>query len=156
MSGHSRRSIFGKTAAAVAGIAVVYGCTPTPAAADSPDVTIVRLGADLNASWAAENEAWEVYDGIPGADDDHPSFIRAAALTARSSKIVGTIEQTPAFTLAGLVVKGRALRWCRSHEPIDAEFFANPMLTHVPTLTTDERLVVSLLADLHVMSGAVA
>ena len=58
------------------------------------------------------------------------------------------IEKARATTLPGLLVKIRAVRYCRSGDDAGPEIFGYyPVRNDKPA--TDERLILSLLADLH-------
>lgn len=131
--------------------ALPAGTTPFPVA--TPDAALLRLGERFEAAWAAETAAW---DAAGGHDDDHPLSIRANKLAASTAAIVGEIEHAPATTLPGLLVKGRAARWCCVNEPPTRDLFDyNPLLPR-RELTTNERVILSLLTDLHALTGVAA
>ena len=139
----TRRALLG--GGAVLAVAPVI----TASATANPDATLLRLGAELDAAFVAENKAWEAAGGV---DDDHPLNILANQLGLASSGIVKQIEAEHALTLEGLLVKTRALRWCRTGDAAGPEIFGQYDWNN-KALATDERLVVILMADLYAMVG---
>lgn len=95
------------------------------------DADLIRLGAELEAAWAVQDEA-ERADGDEGA-----SFDRAyEACRTISERII----EVPAATLDGMRVKARVVAWCHSGEPFADDSFDGA--------STDLRMVASLLRDL--------
>ncbi len=110
---------------------------------DPADTNLLRLGDAMEASWTAEAAA---YAAAP-PDMDHP----AAPFARTTGAMVDEIERTRAHTLPGLLVKARALRWCRADEPFTLEMFESHPLDDFHA--TDERVIVSILTDLHTMTA---
>jgi hypothetical protein len=146
MNAPTRRGLLG-------GAAVLAAAPIIPSvAATNPDATLLRLGAELDTAYAAENEAWTAAGDV---DDDHPMHVLADKLGEVTGGIVDLIEAERAATLAGLLVKTRAVRWCRTGDAAGPEIFGRyPWINR--SLATDERLIISLMADLYTMVGGPA
>ncbi len=134
----SSRALLGTTGIIVAGPAV---------SSKVPDHDTVRLGHLLEESWRLENAAWEAAKGEN--DDEGPNTIMADEQTEVSSAIVGKIEATSVATLAGVLVKVRAIFWCRNDDP-----FTPGCLGSDGSPATETRLLVGLMRDLQRMSVA--
>ena len=142
------------------GDAVVLAAAPvTPAiatrAAPHPDTELLRLGTLLVGAIAIENAAWAVVDSLqPNVDDDWPEYIEAHAKMAAVGEIAEHIGAVQATTFEGVMVKVRAVVWCRSGDtfnPADIELGMGegPSSTHA-------QILASMLTDLAAMgrSGA--
>jgi hypothetical protein len=66
----------------------------------------------------------------------------------RVDEVVDAIEALPARTLQGLLIKARALTWCRCGQPVTAEELADRTCR-----TTDMELIAAIIADLTAMGG---
>jgi hypothetical protein len=75
-------------------------------------------------------------------------------LDAAAGEIVDLIEKASATTLQGLLVKARAINWCRASDPAGLEIFGYYPGGNKHSPVTDERLIVSVLADLHALTGS--
>jgi hypothetical protein len=69
---------------------------------------------------------------------------RTEAANAATKAIVARIEATPAHTLAGLMVKVEAVRWCRTGDLTDEE---------LSSAATDSRICQTILLDIAAMAG---
>jgi hypothetical protein len=141
----TRRSFPAGTAAvaAISGPNIPTWPTPTP----HLDAQLLRLNAQPTDAWAQENHAWAVAEGE--IDDDGPLTIRASEAGDVSEAIITRIENMPALTLDGLLVKLRAASWCRSGHAFsiwDLDQSQNP--------SRDIRLLASVIADLSSMGRA--
>lgn len=118
------------------------------------DADLIALGKRLEAAWAAETAAW---DALPEHDEYSPSYDHACNLSEAAEAIAATIERAPATTLPGLLVKGRAWRWSRGTDapPTAGMFDLGPVHLHLEA-SSDQRLALSLLTDLHRMTEAAA
>ena len=134
----------------------LLGLASVPAAAsatDLRDAALIELGRRFEAAWTVERAAW---DAAGDHDDDHPSAVRAIDLSHATGDLVDEIKRRPATTLPGLLVKGRALRWCRTGRAPTADVVdLNPRVP-VRVLSTDEEVILSVLGDLHAMTGGAA
>ena len=108
--------------------------------ATEPDATLLRLGEQFEAAWKTETAAWYAK---PYREK------RAQKLNAVTGEIVDEIKAIPATTHAGVLVKVRAMRWCRSDAPVKPETFT---LEDENDPTTAMQLLVSLMADLYAMT----
>ncbi len=90
------------------------------------DAELMRLSREFEAAWADE----KIADAVEGFDE--PAYYRV-------SGIVGAIVEAPAASLAGLIVKARALFWLHSGD-VDGEVFGGDVEP-----TTDMRLAWQLL-----------
>ena len=102
-----------------------------------PDAELLRLGQALDTASAAENAAFAAELGEEATE----------VLVERSAEIVRQIEALPAATLAGVLVKTRALAWSRLGDPFDADDLGGGQPT------TDVRLVISLIRDLRAIAS---
>jgi hypothetical protein len=118
--------------AGIAGALPVVAIGAAPALA-SPDAELIALGERLRVAYEAERAASE-----RGCSDDELD----AAMDA-CSKVVESIIDIPATTLAGLRVKAFAVAWCCNDEPFGG--FDD---------TTDRRVIESLLEDIRAMGPA--
>jgi len=125
----SRRRLLGTTA----GVAAVGSLATRAAAAAHPDAELVRLGAELEAAWARQDAAAE----LAKTDDELEELMRPA------EEAVERIEHLPAYTLAGLLVKARAISWCNCGEEIDPDRFCP-----FQGAATDGRIAASIVRDL--------
>lgn len=135
--GLDRRSvILGLSSAAIAAAAV-----PAPSiASDIADRRLADLGRQLELAQAYEAECYHACDvaldmqlGVPEAEE------RADAANHATHAIALEIESLQATTLSGLVVKARAVKWCRAG---DVEHDADA------DSATDTRILQSILRDL--------
>ena len=128
---------------------------PVPAAAasavPSPDAALLQLGARFEAAWKAENEAW---NALAEDDESSPAYHHACDLSEEADALADEIERSRAATLPGLLVKGRALRRHRGSlgAATVSMFDLRPLIRHWEP-SDDQRLIVSILADLHAMTG---
>lgn len=118
--------------------------TPVPGA----DAELIRLGLLLDEAAAREAAAWAAY-ARAGHDDENEKI--AEALNAHTGAVVHQIEQLTSASVAGLLVKLRAIEWCCAGEPITAENLCD---SRDPT--TDMRLLASVVSDLAAMGRAAA
>lgn len=117
---------------------------PTMAQSTRPDADLLRLGQALGELIPLESAAWAVADAAPeGAD-----MSTAIALNERVSTLVDQIEVLPATTLSGVLVKVRALLWCRGEDPVEIDDLCDIPGDHPPW---DMRLIVAVLRDLTAM-----
>ena len=145
----SRRSFVGHLVGAGAAAAIVT--TGTAVSAQVPvhaDAELLRLGSLMDAAAIAERDAWAASD--LAEEDEGPAFMRARALQDRVHALVGQIEQHRAVTLAGLLVKMRAITWCCDGDTVSVKDLC-PYAAHP---TTDIRLLDGLLTDLTAMARA--
>lgn len=140
MRNPTRRGLFGGIAA-VAAAPVAAASVP-----HHPDAELLQLGEQLIIAWRRENEGWAACKGEN--DDDGPLTTQALRLAAEAAGVVDQIEATPATTLLGVLVKMRALAWCRVGDPVTIE----DLVAHGEP-STDMLVVVSLLRDLSAMGG---
>lgn len=126
-----RRTLLGGGAAllALAGGGAAVAKVPAP----NPDAELLRLGAELEAAWAGQDAAAEL------AETDE----ELGVVMDRAGRFVARIEHLPAYTLAGLIVKARAISWCNSGYEIDPDRFCP-----YPGATTDGRIAASIVRDL--------
>lgn len=140
MSGPARRGIL----AAAGALATVPGAALTALPLHT-DAELLRLGAELDEALARQNAAWAASAGE--LNDEGPLTLKSHAAFDECGGIVDRIELVTATTLAGLLVKAKALAWCRSDDPMTAETFGDHP-------TTDVRITASILADLRRLGGA--
>lgn len=118
---------------------------------DQSDAELLRIGREFEDAWNVSEEAWQDYEAFDMEAEDTGACIRArTACTAaheRVAALVAQIEQLPAFTLPGLLVKRRALAWC-----VCDDSFSLADLDCAEPATTDMRLIVSMLRDMTVMT----
>ena len=119
------------TGAALMGLAGVG--TAAHAGAVHPDAELIRLGAELEAAWARQDAAAE----LAKTDEELEELMRPA------EEAVERIEHLPAYTLAGLLVKARAVSWCNCGEEIDPDRFCP-----FQGAATDGRIAASIVRDL--------
>ncbi len=98
------------------------------------DNALLALGADLEVAWLAERRVF----ATKGIGDD--AMMAAADVT---SAIIQKILETPADSLDGLRIKGRAVSWCYDGEPFDPA----ELVTGATGQATANRLAASILAD---------
>ncbi len=136
----SRRGLFGSTAALA-----LAGAIPAAAAAGSPhsDAALIRLGVELDAARAVEDAFFAIHRHNTDEEND--------AATQPCSILVDQIEEKAAVSFEGLMVKVRALMWCRVGEPMELDDFCDG---YPLGPSTDVRLVVSIIADLTRMGAA--
>ena len=104
----------------------------------------------FEAAWDDESDAHLSRD-----DDDEEADAAAderwCALSERTAALVRQIERTPARTLRGLMVKGRAVGWCnvydRSSTTVETTFDRKP-----EDASVEERLIAGILDDLRALS----
>jgi hypothetical protein len=121
--------------------------SPDGADGREADAELVGLGEQLKAAAAAEASAWARCMETQ-ADEDTRIF---ESVAEKSSAIVHRIEQLPADTLKGVLVKVRALKWCMDDDPVTAGDLGNAAPTYA--LATNVRVAVSLLGDLYRMQA---
>lgn len=98
---------------------------------EPPDTDLITLGADLTTAWTRFSELEK--DG-GGADSD-AAWLRATG----AARLIATVRAT---TLAGLLVKARAIAWLHggdADEPTDDE-------------PTDQRIARTIVGDLLAMA----
>ena len=142
----TRRGLLAGAATLTAARGALAAIPPQP----NSDAELLRLGALFEAAWAVGNAA---YAAAEGTADEGPESIHAYAMDARTSEIVGQIEALPARTFAGVLVKVRALFWCRTGEPFEAMEFEHYLSKGPPV--TENRLLADLLTDLAAMGEGV-
>jgi hypothetical protein len=138
----TRRALLAGVGAAAAPPAVA-----APSAAAHPDAELIRLGDALDVAWAVENRAFEAAKGEH--DDSGPLTLKAQKAQEAASEIVARVEAIPATSLAGVLVKVRAIAWCRDGDPITAED-----LDDAADPATECRLIAGVLNDLARLTGA--
>ncbi len=153
----SRRYFLTGAAAALTGAgfaAVVLSPDPTwstPVLEAKPDAELVHLGVELEAAWRQEDAAWAAAEG-EGKEEDHaPEKIEADRLSDVTSDVVKRIGACHAAGITGLLVKLRAVEWCRCGEAVTAaslSFYGEP--------STDMQVIASILQDLSTMGSAAA
>lgn len=107
-----------------------------------PDAALLRLGEALRAARRRETAAWELADV---EEETGPRTEHAQHRFQETRAIVRRIERQPAATLAGLLVKMRAVAWCRSDAPLEPEELGLDPAERQPT---DLRLIAAVLRDL--------
>ncbi len=116
-----------------------------------PDAALIRLGAELEASWRQEDAAWMA------TKDSMAAYHRAEALLEANNRLVSRISARRAFSITGLQVKVRALAWC-SYDPQDRE--GNPLTAEAMSGFEQPwvgyEVIASLLRDLPVLWRAAA
>ena len=129
-------------------------CTTALTAAAGSDAPLLDLGRRFDAAFIAERTTW---NALPEHDDSSPAWEHASDLSEAVGSIVDEIERTRATTFPGLLVKARALRWSRgTGTPITISYFdLRPLLGHF-TPSGEERMMVSLLTDLHDLAAEAA
>jgi hypothetical protein len=138
----------------IAALPIVAASTvvAAPFASHNPDEALVSLGRDLASAWAHETATAEAcmaaFDARSANSALHADWQRVEKISDEAyetaSAIVRKIEELPAHSLAGLMVKVEAVRWCRSCDLADAELSEAP---------TDERLLQAMLLDLASIGG---
>ncbi len=108
--------------------AAVLAPDPTwgaPAAEDAgPDAELLRLGRELTACHEAKARAWLAVEDVRDTVlDEDPVWQAAEAAADRVRAVIAQIEACTATTLPGVLVKARALAWCRSNDPATVETF---------------------------------
>ena len=103
------------------------------------DAELLRLGAEFERSWAAEDD---LSLRLLGDQSDAASDANEAAINATSA-IVEKIVALQATTLPGLIMKARAFAWCSSGDDVVTaeEMFG-------PNATTDVRIMLGIVDDL--------
>ena len=139
----SRRSILSQLPAASIAMGATLGSLAPVTAGPQGDAELLRLGREFEAAWSHEIAVLARLKGVdtPAGDEEFDAAIDAV------SAIVDRIEVIPATSLAGLQVKARAISWCHSGEPLEAEAFSDQQTTNV-------RIAASLVNDLLAMGGA--
>ena len=129
----------------------VWGEAERRAGATLPDAdaALLQLGLDLTAAWRAEGALWQAVGAASEADEDR-LWEQASALSKRTEELVDRIRDISATTLPGVLVKVRALHWCRSGNDIEEDDI-DP-----DGVTTDMALVTSLVRDLGRMTERTA
>ncbi len=121
--------------------------------APTPDADLLRLGAQLLDAILVETAAWAVVGNLqPDVDDDWPEHVEAQAQMAVVGEIAERIGAIQAPSLAGVLVKVRAVVWCRcgdAFDPVNLE----PGLGNGPP-STHAQILVSMLTDLEAMGRA--
>lgn len=124
-----------------------------PQLASSSDAALLAIGALFDAANEREQAA-----SVPaeGADEEDLRSAVLDALDDATGVLVDRIIDLPATSLEGLLIKTRALRWARTGGEAGPEIFGYfpgiPDLPQGPG-STDERLVIALLADLYRIAG---
>ena len=129
-----RRSFFGAAPALALALAA-----PAHAADSNPDAELLRLGAKMTVAGAHHDAI------LPTQSDEELDAAHAIA-----SCLLEEIEDTPARTLDGLLVKAEALAWCRDGAECDPEAFHS--WPH-GNAATDARLAASIMRDLAAMQA---
>jgi hypothetical protein len=143
----SRRGLIGGSAGLAAGaiVATAAGTMAASASSRHSDAELLRLGAELEHAWAAEEAAY-LRNARPEFDqaieDENQAYFDAA------HRIAHQIIEVRATTFDGLFVKASALAWVRREEEFDPEDFEDK--------TTDLRLAGSIANDLMLMRRYVA
>ena len=147
----SRRRLLAGSGLAATMTAIGLSSAPgRAAAAPAPvqDALLLRLGRAFHEACAREAAAWKAA-AVEG-DVEGPLGIAADRLNKGMNPLLTQIEKARATTLPGLLVKIRAVRYCRSGDDAGPEIFGyHPFRDDKPA--TDERLILSLLADLHAL-----
>ncbi|WP_181704451.1 hypothetical protein [Chthonobacter albigriseus] len=159
MSTHSlnRRSILagiGSALTLTATTAAVVSTTVQPAAGDAigdflaanPDAELLALGAELDAAWERERLAFDVSNAADKAsspDADHLDDVWDK-LVDQAGEIVHRIIPLQATTLAGVMVKVRAVAWCYCGKPED-------IITDDEHYMSDVHLALGIARDLSLM-----
>jgi hypothetical protein len=130
-----RRTFLGHVAGIASAVAIVR------VAEAHPDAKLLDLGRLMEKARAEEQVAWDIAAGED--DDDGPLTMQANALYGAVAAVVVQIEQVPATTIDGLLVKMRALDWCRCGDPVTV-LDIDPR----PDPATDTRIMVGLIQDL--------
>ena len=118
--------------------------------ATSGEAYLLALGALFEAANARERAA---YADAEGADEDAPRNKIADLLNDATSSIVNQILLAHAISIDGVLVKVRAVHWCRSGDEVGPEVFGYYSGLQQGSETLDERLIVGVLADLYRMAG---
>jgi hypothetical protein len=132
-------------AATVASDAMRAMWEPETANDFEPDHELLVLGAAMEESWTAENR----HDAATRDDFSQQACDEHEAICAITSSIVDRICALQATTLAGLLVKARAVSWCHCGDAIEINSFAVKY-----GATTDVILAASLTRDLLQMGEA--
>jgi len=139
-----------RTLLAQAGTAAVVGVTASTAAGASaaephhPDAELLRLGDELERAWTEERAAFHATEGICTHETDEYTD----AFVGKTSEIAARIKNVPARTFDGLLVKVRAIQWCRDCDLFEPE--------ESWKCSTDSQLAKSIANDLMLMRGGVA
>ena len=141
----SRRGLF--AAPTVPALLALALPSLTSAQPSTPDAALLDLERRFEAAWTVETAAWTA---IPYNED------RADQLNDATGVLADQIEDMPATTLAGLLVKARVLHWTRAETPLDASLFDYEAPKGAPGATSAERLILSMLADLHALATGAA
>jgi hypothetical protein len=145
-----RRALFGFVPA-LAALSI-----PTLAAsATGPDAELIRLGLLFDRAAAADKVAWATVAADDAIDDPDPEFVHAVALGEKTLAIIDRIEPLPATTLAGALVKIRAITYLCCADPIDSlvDTHAGWGWKFPKAMTLDVRLLIGLLENLQSMAG---
>ncbi len=104
---------------------------PAQVASSTPEADLLALGREFEAAWAAERAHFSATP--PG--EDHPDDV---VFIDCVSRIVDRIKPIPATTPVGLLVKVRALLWCKDVYPGESRPDAQ---------SGEERLMASIVRD---------
>ena len=129
----SRRTLFTGAVAALALPAVSM-----LAAATGDDATLIDLGRQLEAAWAAQRAHDAKWAGQPFREEMEEETER---IYGPGGDIADQIMEIPAKTLQGVRVKALAIWWCWCGETREWD-------------TTDVNLAQSMVVDLLAMAGA--
>lgn len=132
--------------------AVTSAVQPDPIGAfldSNPDAELLALGESFERLWAAEtaalarsDAAWELQS------PDHASLSKAwEEASDATSEIVVRLARMEARTMAGVMLKVRAVLWCHCGDP-------TTIRRELEAHTTDAALGLGIAHDLAVMSSA--
>ncbi len=116
------------------------------------DDALLRLAAERDAAELAENAAWAELSNDDEIGDDHPKALEANRLADVTNEVCLRMCGAPAQTFLGVMGKIRALCCIHEGEAPGLEIFGH-YLPATDRPSTDERLVVSILADLLQMAA---
>ncbi len=139
-----RRLFFG--AALLPGLAAAAASSQAgaaPVASTHPDAHLLSLGAALDVACVALDQALAVME-VTNPDQDCDELPEWGVV----HDLVHEIEETPLRSVEGALVKAKAIVWCRGDAPLDWQLFYSYSEVKEDDLTTDKRLVVSLVAGL--------
>ncbi|MGE8126596.1 hypothetical protein ACQKQD_06420 [Methylobacterium sp. NPDC080182] len=118
--------------AALSGVAATR--PPIFTVPEPPDADLITLGADLTAAWTRFSE-------LESADGEAPAVDAAYADASAAAKAIAALRAT---TLAGLLIKARAIAWYHLGETLGEGSLGDE--------TSDVRLARTIVGDLLAMA----
>jgi hypothetical protein len=144
-----RRALFASIPPAITVGAILSVANAEMVVTAKPDAELIELGHQLQVAWAQEKELFALCrDSISDCTEGEADAVwkEAGAAHEACSKIVASMEELQAHTLAGIRVKVMALSWTHNGEEFSPDFFGGD--------ATDFCLAAQIMRDLSAMGDA--